>query len=195
MISASRLTCPLCREPFDGLLAVPPIADARNWFAVVDLNRDGRLNRQEVLEVLKASMRMDLPRLEAEFPSLFAQWDRDNDGYLTFDEVVGENGLASFVAGRFLRRASTTVAVQLTGQRAEWFRHWDTDGSGTLELEEVIRAFLRTFRWHEPERATQLRMIVETLWPSFDPDGNGSITCEEFIRQDGLADTIEANLM
>ena len=53
---------------------------------------------------------------------------------------------------------------------------------------------MRTFHWHDPERAAQLRMVVEALWLSFDPDGNGSITCEEFVRRDGLADTVEANL-
>jgi Ca2+-binding EF-hand superfamily protein len=195
LVAAHQMQCPLCRTPFDGVLSVPPMSDARAWFDVVDLDKDGKLNRVEVLEVLKSSMRMDLERLEAEFPALFQRWDTDGDGLLDFEEVMGQNGLAHFISGRYQRRReSTNPPFALSGQRAEWFRHWDSDGSGTLEREEVIRAFLRTFHWHDPERAAQLRMVVETLWLSFDPDGNGSITCAEFVRRDGLADTVEANL-
>jgi len=35
----------------------------------------------------------------------------------------------------------------------EWFEYWDIDNSGTLELSEIIRAFIRTFcvtNWGEP---------------------------------------------
>jgi Ca2+-binding EF-hand superfamily protein len=190
------MNCPLCRARFDGVLKVPSMTDARAWFSVVDQDQDGKLNQVEVLEVLKASMRMDVERLEAEFPALFRRWDTDGDGYLNFDEVVGQNGLASFISGRFPRRraSSPTPPVALSSEPAKWFRHWDTDGSGTLEREEVIRAFIQTFHWHDPERASQLRMVVETLWGVFDPDGDGSITCAEFTRRDGLANTVEANL-
>jgi Ca2+-binding EF-hand superfamily protein len=195
LMAARQMQCPLCRTSFDGVRSVPPMTDARGWFNVVDLDHDVKLCRVLVLEVLKASIRIDLERLEAEFPALFSRWDIDGDGFLTFDEVTGPNGLAAFVSGRFpQRRDSHQMPISLSGQRARWFQHWDTDGSGTLEREEVIRAFLRTFHWHDPERAAQLRMVVEALWLSFDPDGNGSITCEEFVRRDGLADTVEANL-
>lgn len=60
--------------------------------------------------------------------------------------------------------------------RYAWFSYWDEDNSGTLDKDEVIRAFVKTFgRAQTPLVLAELRSLIEAMWPEFDPDGSGSI--------------------
>ena len=62
--------CPVTRRQFRGVLEVPALlTDPRDWFSVVDLDRDGRLSRREVIEVLKAQLPLDITMLD-EVPTL-----------------------------------------------------------------------------------------------------------------------------
>ena len=72
-----------------------------------------------------------------------------------------------------------------------WFRYYDRDGSGKLDRREVIGAFVATFGACEPG---VLSSIVEQLWPLFDRDGNGYITEQEFVAQEGLCETMLAQM-
>jgi len=71
-----------------------------------------------------------------------------------------------------------------------WFRFFDHNGNG-LEQRELIDALAQTFS--TADRNT-LREQVEMLWPLFDTDGSGSISMKEFIKRDGLHETLLAQL-
>merc|ERR1712216_68987 len=78
--------------------------------------------------------------------------------------------------------------------REAWDRHWDMDGSGSLEFEEVVRAFTKTLRTDIGSIA-DLRECLRAVWPLFDVDGDGTVSIAELRRPvDGLADTIIATL-
>lgn len=91
---------------------------------------------------------------------------------------------------------SFTWMPDVRRDRQGWFSYWDQDGSGTLDKEEVIRAFVKTFgRSRAPSELAELRMLIEVMWPDFDPDGSGEIDRAEFCEANvGLADVIVANL-
>lgn len=80
----------------------------------------------------------------------------------------------------------------------EWFEYWDTDTSGSLELHEIVRAFIRSFcvtNWGEPilRRAFDMRNLATILWSDLGFHPLDSIDFETFMEPHGLADTFIHN--
>lgn len=119
---------------------------------------------------------------------------------------MGPNGLVSYVQSEFRWTHDEQACCGSPSRRREapdirrdrqgWFDFWDEDRSGTLDKQEIIRAFLKTFgRQQSAENLNELRMLIEVMWPEFDPDGSQSIDRQEFCQPgEGLADFILANL-
>ncbi|EER13043.1 hypothetical protein Pmar_PMAR015171, partial [Perkinsus marinus ATCC 50983] len=63
----------------------------------VDLNGDGKLDKQEVMFVLKSTLPINYQRLEKDFDKLFRRWDTSGDGYIQYKELMGPTGLVNFV--------------------------------------------------------------------------------------------------
>jgi len=76
-----------------------------------------------------------------------------------------------------------------------WFDFFDRDRSGSLDRREINEALVETFGAHaDPSRRSGIASAVDACWAIFDIDLNGSVSRAEFVRNDGLADTIVANL-
>jgi hypothetical protein len=61
--------CPLTRQPITSVAAVPDVReDPHGWWQVVDVDRDGRLSRHEVLEALKAQLPINSVRIQQTHP-------------------------------------------------------------------------------------------------------------------------------
>eukprot|EP00281_Chroomonas_sp_CCMP1168_P009241 CAMPEP_0206272876 /NCGR_PEP_ID=MMETSP0047_2-20121206/34258_1 /ASSEMBLY_ACC=CAM_ASM_000192 /TAXON_ID=195065 /ORGANISM="Chroomonas mesostigmatica_cf, Strain CCMP1168" /LENGTH=249 /DNA_ID=CAMNT_0053701859 /DNA_START=68 /DNA_END=818 /DNA_ORIENTATION=- len=189
--------CPVCRKAFDGVDAVPGIDDdPHGWFKVVDLNGDGKLSQREVVEVLKAQLPIDYLRLEAELPDLWNTWDVNKDNIISEEELLEPNrGLLAYIKREFPRSEAAGIP-DIRTDREGWFRYWDYDKSGTLELDEIVRALIKTFKLSEDHsRIESMREMVTAVWAIFDTDGSGGIDTEEFSRPgDGLADSITASM-
>jgi Ca2+-binding EF-hand superfamily protein len=190
-------SCPICRATFEDFARVPDVqCEPRRWFDFVDLDGNGSLSQAEILHVLKATLKLDHDSLEQNLPLLFSQWDPNGDGRLEFDEMMGPHGLFYYVRDVFRASGMTTACPSIQQDRKAWFRFWDSDGSGSLSPEEVVRSLVKTFNWSpSPEKVQSLREIVNVLWYDFDDDNSGEIDMEEFCRSGvGLADVILANL-
>jgi len=187
--------CPLCRAAYSAMRPVPSIdEDARKWFECVDADGNGSLNQVELLEALKTQLPVDWARLEKQMiPGQWGQFDPDGDGNITFDELIRHGGVVSWISRTFPNRNRPPAPpVQ---QKLEWFRYWDEDGSGELDQEEAIRALAKTFQLsHNLARIQVIREVVVNVWCIFDTDGGGGIDQDEFVKADGLADTIIASL-
>lgn len=118
-------TCPLCRKPYEQAKVLPnPFANPTEWFSMVDVNGDGKLSKNEVIEVLKAELAIDWKELEnALVPELWAQWDRNRDGSIGYNELMDlENGLMAFVAEHFpLRDVPVVNPPDIRDDKAGWF--------------------------------------------------------------------------
>ncbi|KAF4680944.1 hypothetical protein FOZ60_012759 [Perkinsus olseni] len=202
MLSSGQNLCPLCRTPYRGYLPIPDIdKDPKAWFRAVDLNGDGKLDKQEVMFVLKSTLPINYQRLEKDFDKLFRRWDASGDGYIQYRELMGPGGLVNFVRSNFRRNTKDLACVMgampsLRNDKAGWFKYWDEDGNGVLDKEEVTRALIKTFGWQRDslEQNSTARMVIDALWSDFDTDGDGTIDSREFCRSgSGLADTFLAN--
>ena len=98
-------SCPVCRCDIDGIAHVPAISDDLDrWFFCVDVEGDGRLSRQQVLNVLVAQFAIDHAKIDAALPTLWERWDMDKTGYITKEELLHpDKGLLRFVRTTLLR--------------------------------------------------------------------------------------------
>jgi len=197
LATGSKL-CPMTRKSVASVRLVPSILDdPKAWFAVCDVDGNKSLSRREVVEALKAQLPLDNDALERFLTdeAKWRTWDADGSGSIEFEEIMNKDrGLFAFVVATFQRQRKSKDVPDIRQDRDGWFRHWDEDCSGELDVDEVLRAFTKTFRI-DVAMVAQLRECLQAVWPIFDMDGDGTVSQAEFLRpNDGLADTIIATL-
>ena len=182
------------------MLPVPDLrTDPEGWFRAVDVDGNGKLSRKEVVEALKAQLRVDNKALDAAIADphggFWRQWDKDGSGTIEKSELLAPQGLAHYVRSTFLKRQDTMLIPDIKRDKNAWYAYWDEDGSGTLEKEEVVRALLKTLNLQStPAKVLEMRGTIDAIWPVFDPDGSNSIDKAEFLAAEGLANTIIATV-
>jgi len=190
--------CPMTRKSVASVRLVPSILrDPEAWLAVCDVDGNKRLSRREVVEALKAQLPLDNVALEQFLTdeAKWRTWDADGSGSIEFAEIVDKDrGLLAFVLASFQRQMQSESVPDIRQDRDRWFRHWDEDSSGELDVDEVVRAFTKTFHI-DVAMIAQLRESLQAVWTIFDTEGDGTVSKAEFLRpSDGLADTIIATL-
>mmetsp|Transcript_13745 Transcript_13745/g.42570 ORF Transcript_13745/g.42570 Transcript_13745/m.42570 type:complete len:344 (+) Transcript_13745:1078-2109(+) len=187
--------CPICRTPFETLKEIPGVEHPRAWFDAVDADGNRSLSQREVATALKATVAdLDPEAFDRELPSLWRRWDRNGDGALSYEELLGPGGLLEYVRGGLLGRAREREPPPLS-RPTEWFSFWDYDGSGELDRAEVRRALVKTFNLEgDHERITTMGETLQAVWGIFDTDGSGEIDRREFSQAGGLGETLAASL-
>jgi len=193
--------CPITRAPIRSVRPVPNVqTDPDGWFAVCDVDGNGKLSRKEAIECIKAQYACDVAQLDAaltdEAHRMWRQWDVDGSGFIERHELLASpNGLALSVPRLFPPTVRGTMPNMRTDKSA-WYDFFDEDHSGSLEREEVVRALIKTLGLSTNQaKVAEMRGTVQAIWPIFDTDGSGSIERGEFLRpNEGLADTILATL-
>ena len=189
--------CPVCRSPFDGIDRFPAIDDPRAWFAAVDCDRSGTLSQREVVAALKATVPgLDVERFDRDILGLWRRWDLNNDGTIDFNELFKEpDGLLAYARAAFRGGPRVDGEPPPLRDGAAWFRFWDYDGSGTLDMAEVHRALVKTFAISDDHgRLNTMAETLSAVWGVFDADGNGTIDLGEYAMAGGLGETLAASL-
>jgi Ca2+-binding EF-hand superfamily protein len=194
-MDTGKRSCPNCRKDFSCLLRVPkPQVDPKAWFECIDENKDGSLTREEILHGLKAQVNLDWNKIETDVDRLWGQWDKDRNGTLSYKEFADQNtGFLAYLLKNYPANPRPPPP-DLVRNPGEWFNYWDEDKNGSLSKAEVTRGLTKTFRMYHmnPE---EVQSMVENLWSLFDDDGNGVISRAEFLRPDGLGETIAASVV
>jgi hypothetical protein len=76
---------------------------------------------------------------------------------------------------------------RIESQKLKWFRYWDEDFSGSLDINEVCRAMVKSFNiTMSPGSIARVRRMLSEVWYNFDFDGDGTISEHEFVMKGGL---------
>jgi Ca2+-binding EF-hand superfamily protein len=108
-------TCPTCDVAFASLKPVPSVADdPKGWFAAVDTDGNGTLDKEEAFAALASSLpvapgtldKTSTETLKKKVEEKWQQWDPDGDGKITCAEgMVAVSGLRDFVVEKLKEAA------------------------------------------------------------------------------------------
>lgn len=182
--------CPLCRASVGSVSVLPDFTKSpTDFFAALDVNGNGALDKQEALFALRSTLPVDRDGvwLDAHFDSLWQRWDEDGNGEVSLPEFVApRRGMLAYIQEHCPSRAMTRPDDQIPSisDVGAWFQYWDEDGSGTLDRNEVVRAVIRSFQleW-SLEEVWAVRRLLETRWA----ENTGGDFAEVRLTRDDLA--------
>ena len=163
------------------------------WFDCLDIDRNGKLSYEEIIEGLKSQVKLDWHRIEGEVDRLWGRWDTNGDMMISKEEFIRpRDGVLAYLIANYSTRPRPPPP-DIRQNKAAWFQYWDEDNSRALSKEEIARALIKTFRMFHVDQDSVVN-VLDMIWPIFDGDNSGVIEMKEFIAPDNLADTIIAQL-
>ena len=137
------------------------VINACKLFNQIDINGDGKINKQELLKGLQSKMKS--PTLEKDVDQIYKNIDMDNNGYIEYEEFVR----AAVSKEKFLNENVLRYA----------FRYFDKDGSGEITFDEIEDVFKQSITDKDNVHDSLKKIISEV-----DINNDGAISFEEFSR-------------
>ncbi|KAI1732083.1 EF hand domain-containing protein [Ditylenchus destructor] len=134
-------------------------AELSDTFDLLDMDRDGRLNRQEIGALLRA-VNMEPTRKELDF--IFSEMDRDQSGKINKESFVN-----------YLR--SPPINRITIGELEKHFKEFDSDGDGAITEDELSKILEKMADLHDPD-------VIAELFRATDTNERGRISFHEFIK-------------
>ena len=125
---------------------------------------------------------VDQAALEDQLPTLWQQWDKDESGFVSKKEFLEvENGLHAFVQRNLLLRSVEPPPVvkqhSWNFKPEDWFAFFDSNASGKLTHEQLLRALAKTNAMLPVDSAAALIDRLDLV-----PPGDGeTITLDSFL--------------
>lgn len=136
-------------------------------FSDLDVNRDGRLERNEISQLLRTLQ----PELkEDQLKMIFDKIDIDGDGAVSLQELC----LALRPASAVIARINESLA-SVRKMPKDLFLHFDASGDGQLDRKELDGMMLQWQPDLSPEE-------LASLFAFFDRDGDGSVSARELAE-------------
>jgi calcium-dependent protein kinase len=135
------------------------VVNACKLFNQIDVNGDGKINKQEFFKGLQSKIKSDT--LQQDVDQIFKNIDMDNNGYIEYEEFVR----AAVSKERFLNENVLRFA----------FRYFDKDGSGEITFDEIEDVFRESVADKNKVHESLQKIIGEV-----DANGDGVISFDEF---------------
>ncbi len=136
------------------------IVNAGRLFNQFDLQIDGKITKQELLNALKARLPDD-KELDKDVEIIFKNIDSDNNGFIEYEEFIrAAVDKESFVDERILKFA---------------FSYFDKDNSGIIEFNEIKEVFEKSL-----ENKTGVEEALKKIISEVDRNNDGKISFDEF---------------
>jgi len=135
------------------------VINACKLFNQIDVNGDGKINKQELLKGLQTKMKS--PSLEKDVEQIYKNIDMDNNGYIEYEEFVR----AAVSKEKFLNENVLRYA----------FRYFDKDGSGEITFDEIEDVFKSSV-----SDKTNVHESLKKIISEVDANGDGVIDFNEF---------------
>jgi Ca2+-binding EF-hand superfamily protein len=186
--------CPVCRVEFADFEQIPDLSvDPQAWFDCIDVDKDGNLSYSEIIEGLKSQLPLDWGKIESDVDRLWIHWDKDRNGTISYEEFADKNsGVLAYLLKTYPKNPRPEPPNLIENYHT-WFEYWDEDNSGSLDKSEITRALIKTFRMYDMS-ASDIKAIVDAIWPIFDEDGSGVIEKDEFCAPNNLAEALSAQI-
>jgi len=135
------------------------VINACKLFNQIDVNGDGKINKDELLKGLQTKIKSDT--LEKDVEQIFKNIDMDNNGYIEYEEFVR----AAVSKERFINENVLRFA----------FRYFDKDGSGEITFDEIEEIFKESVT-----DKTKIHESLKKIISEVDTNGDGIISFTEF---------------
>ena len=135
------------------------VVNACKLFNQIDVNGDGKINKDELLKGLQNKIKSDT--LKKDVDIIFQNIDMDNNGYIEYEEFV--RGAVS------KERFMNTKVIEFA------FRYFDKDGSGEITFDEIEAVFKDSIQDKSKVHESLKKIIAEV-----DTNGDGIISFNEF---------------
>jgi len=135
------------------------VVNACKLFNQIDINGDGKINKQELLKGLQSKMKS--PTLAQDVEQIYRNIDMDNNGYIEYEEFVR----AAVSKEKFLNENVLRFA----------FRYFDKDGSGEITFDEIEDVFKESIT-----DKTNVHESLSQIISEVDANGDGVISFNEF---------------
>ncbi len=135
-------------------------ANVERLFKKYDADGSGRIDAHEVRDIFHE---MKIKLSEEDVEAMVVQYDEDQSGELDLEEFTNLAREADMGDQAFVERIKET------------FKMADADGSGTIDVEELVQAFKQL-------DLDLTREETEALIEQYDVDGGGELSEDEFIQ-------------
>lgn len=153
---------PLRCQGYTGMaeeLSPEQVEQYRAAFSRCDTDEDGKINVQELGEVMKA---LGQNLSEADLKKIIASVDTDGDGTISFQEFLA-------VVAKKMKNGPTEEELRMV------FRAFDLNGDGHISVEELKQAMVQVGEQLSQEE-------LDTMIHEADVDKDGKVNYEEFVR-------------
>jgi calcium-dependent protein kinase len=138
---------------------IPDVINASKLFNQIDVNDDGRINKDELYNGLKDQLR--IKNLKKEVDIIFKKLDMDGNGSIEYEEFI---------------RAAVNKDFFISDEIIEFaFKFFDKDNSGEITYDEIKEVFKDSMIKSSKEEISLKKIIDEV-----DKNGDGVISYEEF---------------
>ena len=135
------------------------VINASKLFNQIDIDDDGKINKDELYKGLKNKLKMK--DLKKEIDIIFTNLDMDGNGYIDYEEFI---------------RASVNKEFFVSDEVIEFaFKFFDQDDSGEITYNEIKEVFKDSMVKKSKEDISLKKIIDEV-----DTNGDGVISLEEF---------------
>ena len=136
--------------------------DASNLFLEIDLNNDGKLEKNELEKALVKYNNLTEDQAKKRTNTIFLNIDTDNNGFIESEEFIRACINPNiFTSQKYLLAA---------------FNYFDDDKNGTISISEVEQKFLQSAKNKNENTKIQLRKMFDQI----DINKDGQITLDEF---------------
>eukprot|EP01129_Flabellula_baltica_P012153 TRINITY_DN5440_c0_g2_i1.p2 TRINITY_DN5440_c0_g2~~TRINITY_DN5440_c0_g2_i1.p2 ORF type:complete len:175 (+),score=37.17 TRINITY_DN5440_c0_g2_i1:57-527(+) len=150
-----------------------PLMVLKSYFNNFDTNGNGTLDRNETREFC---YQLGYYLSDEQLDVLFLSVDDDNNGVLSFDEwleSVNHQGHTQQLATLFSEKGK---------QAADYFRYFDTDKSGKLNIDEFKGLYSDLLRYGLVDASSTPESAIAVL----DKDNDGTVEFNEYMAWMGL---------
>eukprot|EP00746_Dinoflagellata_sp_MGD_P161410 gnl/MRDRNA2_/MRDRNA2_88533_c0_seq1.p1 gnl/MRDRNA2_/MRDRNA2_88533_c0~~gnl/MRDRNA2_/MRDRNA2_88533_c0_seq1.p1 ORF type:complete len:645 (+),score=113.00 gnl/MRDRNA2_/MRDRNA2_88533_c0_seq1:69-1937(+) len=148
-----KARCPSCKNSFESIVNLPdPAKDPAMWFNALDFAKNGKVNKDDVMDHLMAVLpvktalretlapvpqKLNLPSCQALLERLQGSWEKT-------------------------RRRQPPQPPDIEKQ-SEWFTFWDIYEDGMLDRKDATRALLKSL--DKKYDRLMLRAAIDEVWP------------------------------